>query len=463
MKSLFVRFFLSFWLIIGITIGAAAIGGFWYAERMRDAIDNFEIGDSMLEASAALEAGGREGLTSWLKEFPQSRAIAIYILDERGLDILERRIPSGISRMFRRHRQHEHNFRRDRDEPINLRRARPLPQLVAENGDTYTFFVLPSRIPEAILGSADARVLLLIFALLASGLVSYALASAISRPVRKLRDATVALADGDLNVRVANSIGQRRDEVGMLGRDFDSMAEKLQRAAQQQTELSRNISHELRSPLARMRVAVELAKRQAGELPEFDRLDVEAERLDSLIGQILSYTKLDAVPHQDPEPVKLDDLIREVVEDVNYECKADGMAGVFVSAEFAATPVICGHPGTLVSAFENILRNSLRHSPPNGDITISLQQNDDEAVVEIADHGPGVDKDDLPKLFEPFFRTRKSAESGHDHGTGLGLAIAERAVHMNGGRIDARNDAGGGLIVRIFLPIQTDPSSMKRA
>jgi two-component system sensor histidine kinase CpxA len=326
--------------------------------------------------------------------------------------------------MFRRYRQHDHDFRRDRDEPINLRRARPLPQLVTASGDTYTFFVVPSRVPDAILGSTDARILLLIFALLASGLVSYALASAISRPVQKLRDATVALAEGDLNVRVANSVGRRRDEVGMLGRDFDSMAEKLQRAARQQTELSRNISHELRSPLARIRVAVELAKRQAGDLPEFDRLDVEAERLDSLIGQILSYTKLDVAPHQDPEPVKLDDLISEVVENVNYECKAEGIAGVSVAAKIAASPTIYGHPGALVSAIENILRNAVRHSPPDSDVTISLDHKADEAIIAVADRGPGVDEDDLPKLFGPFFRTRKSAESDHDHGTGLGLAIA---------------------------------------
>ncbi|RLA26916.1 MAG: hypothetical protein DRQ63_07110 [Gammaproteobacteria bacterium] len=454
MKSLFVRFFLSFWLIIGITIGAAAIGGFWYAERMRDTMESFELGDSMLDASAALDAGGREGLASWLKDFPQSQAVTIFVLDQRGQDILERRVPPWIARGFRRHRQHEHDDRRNLDEPVNLRRARPAPQLVTTSGDTYTFFVMPSRIPDAVLGSTDARLLLLIFALLASGLVSYALASAISRPVRKLRDATIALADGDLNVRVADSIGKRRDEVGMLGREFDSMAEKLQRAALQQTELSRNISHELRSPLARMRVAVELAKRQAGDLPEFDRLDVEAERLDSLIGQILSYTKLDVAPHQDPESVKLDELISEVVENVNYECKAEGISGVSVSSDIGASPSICGYPGALVSAIENILRNAVRHSPPNSDVSISLEQKDGEAIVEVADHGPGVDEDDLAELFEPFFRTRKSAESDRDHGTGLGLAIAERAVRMNGGRIAAENRVGGGLLVRVVLPVQ---------
>ena len=142
MKSLFVRFFLSFWLIIGITIGAAAIGGFWYAERMRDAMESFELGDSMLDASAALNAGGREGLASCQNDFPQSQAVTIFVLDQRGHDILERRVPPWISRGFRRHRQHDHDDRRNFDEPVNLRRARPAPQLVTASGDTYTFFVM---------------------------------------------------------------------------------------------------------------------------------------------------------------------------------------------------------------------------------------------------------------------------------------------------------------------------------
>jgi two-component system sensor histidine kinase CpxA len=117
--------------------------------------------------------------------------------------------------------------------------------------------------------------------------------------------------------------------------------------------------------------------------------------------------------------------------------------------------VIYGHPGPLVSAIENILRNAVRHSPPNSDVTISLDQEDGAAIITIADHGPGVDQDDLPKLFEPFFRTRKSAESERDHGTGLGLAIADRAVRMNGGRIDAQNSTDGGLIIRLRLPIES--------
>lgn len=452
MHSLFLRFFLSFWLVIGIIIGAAAAGGFWYAERMREAIDEFHLGDSMLDASAALETGGRSGLADWLGDFPKTRGITLYILDDQGNDILKRQLSSGISRAYRRNRE----FSRMRDsghaEPRNLRRSRPLPQLVATSGDTYTFFVSTSRIPEAIWGSTDVRLLLFVFALLVSGAVSYALAMAIARPVRKLRDATVTLADGDLEVRVADSVGKRRDEFGMLGRDFDSMASKLQRAAEQQIELSRNISHELRSPLARIRVAVELARRKAGALSEFERLDDEAERLDALIGQILSYTKLDADPRRGATTVDLTEVVSEVAENVNFECKADGANGITVVADTENGLQITGHYEVLVGAVENIVRNAVRHSPPEGVVHIRADAIDAGARIEISDDGSGVPADELPLLFDPFFRTRESAETDGSGGTGLGLAIARRAVELHNGQIVARNRDSGGLSILITLP-----------
>jgi two-component system OmpR family sensor kinase len=453
MRSLFVRFFLSYWLIIGITIGTAAVGGYWYAERMRDAIENFELESSILDASAALESDGREGLTRWLNDFPQSPAVRIFVIDESGHDILGRRPPFGVMRSFHRYNEHVRRHRHDDDGPSNLRRARPLPQLVAANGDTFTFIVAPARLSGNLWADADARYILLIVALVISGLVSYALAKAISRPVQKLRDATVALADGDLDVRVASSIGKRRDELGMLGRDFDSMAEKLQSAVEQQTELSRNISHELRSPLARMRVAVELAKRQAGELPEFDRLEGEAERLDSLIGQILSYTRLDSGTAREPGPVDLADVISEVAENVNFECKADGIEGVSVVTKIEPLSEFDGHRDALVSAIENIVRNAVYHCPANSEVTVALSQSNERAIIEIRDHGNGVEEGDLERLFEPFFRTRKSVAADDKHGTGLGLAIAARAIQVNRGELLALNHPDGGLSVRIALPL----------
>ena len=453
MRSLLLRIFLSFWLIIVVTVSTAGVAGFLYAERMRDAIESFEIGDSMLGASGALEDGGREGLAEWVKNTPTSRAISLFVLDDSGQDILDRRVPFSLKRVFRRHREHmqEHQF--DDSDPRNLRRSRPHPQLVAADGSSYTFFVAPSRGSHSIWTTADARWLLFFIALVVSGIVSWFLASTMSKPVRTLRDATVALAGGNLDIRVADSVGKRRDELGMLGRDFDSMAENLQRAATRQTELSRNISHELRSPLARMRVAVELAKQKHGDMQEFERLDDEAERLDGLIGQILSYTKLDSSPDTDPQPVELADLIHEVVENVNYECKAAGIDGVTVVAKIDASPTVHGHADAIVSAVENIVRNAVHHSPPESTVHVVLSEDDSIATIEVRDNGPGVDEDDLGRLFEPFFRTRESAESKDSSGTGLGLAIAERAIRINGGTLTAQNHPDGGLLVRISLPL----------
>ena len=308
--------------------------------------------------------------------------------------------------------------------------------------------VAPVRAPEAFWSNQDIRVLLLVFGLLTSGLVSYGLAAAFSRPVRKLRDATDALAEGDLNARVSSSVARRRDELGMLGRDFDSMAEKLQQAAQRQTEMSRNISHELRSPLARIRVAVELARRKAGNLQEFERLDQEAERLDSLIGQILSYTKLEFDAARNRGPVDLADVVSEVAENVNFESK-----GERIRIGTDGPVIVDGFHGAITSAVENIVRNAVRHSPPDEDIVVTVSGTGDGGAITIEDSGPGVSEHELTSLFEPFFRTRQSAEEDGNGGTGLGLAIARRAVEeLHGGSLVAKNRDSGGLAVTISLP-----------
>jgi two-component system sensor histidine kinase CpxA len=449
-RSLLVRIFVSFWLIIGITIGVAAVAGYYYAERVRSEMDNFEFDDTILEASAALASGGREGLAAWLRQAPASANVTIYIIDTDGRDILGRELPRYLERKLIHHRTHMP--RRSHAEPVNLRRARPLSQLISKDGSTYTVLLSRPQRPHGYWEGAPAGSLLLILALIVSGVVSYLLARAISNPVRTLRQATVSLAEGDMNRRVASTVGKRRDELGMLARDFDAMAEKLQRAAAQQTELSRNISHELRSPLARLRVALELAKRKAGELPEFGRIDDETERLDRLIGQILSYTRMEAGSQSEPASIDLGDLVQEVVENVNFECRAEGYEGVTVEAQLEAAPTVTGYAEALTSAIENILRNAVRHSPPNQKVTIRVAEEPGDIVaIEILDHGEGVPHDELPQLFKPFFRTRSATADSRKRGTGLGLAIAERAVKLNGGTVDARNRQPSGLIVTIRL------------
>jgi len=450
MQSLLVRIFLSFWLIIAITIGTAALGGYWYAERIRDQIASFDLGDTMLAASAALESTGKHGLTEWLRAHSESSAVRLYVLDDDRRDLLGRRVPPNVMRTLERQRRFNPN--RTAHEPPNLRRARALPQLVETNGSTYTFVVSRFRGRPILMSADSARTFMLALAILVSAIVSFFLARAITRPVTRLREATVALANGELNTRVAESLGGRRDELGMLATDFDRMADQLQKSAMQQTELSRNISHELRSPLARLRVALELARRQSGDSREFDRIDAEAERLDRLIGQILSYTRLDAAASNAIETLNLRDLVEEVVENVNYEARAGGRAGIKVKARLDASPYILGQRFAISSAVENVLRNALRHSPADCDIALTLAEDDGHARITIRDRGPGVADHELPKLFEPFFRTAESAADRSNGGTGLGLAIARRAVQASGGEISAGNADGGGLLITIVLP-----------
>ena len=263
----------------------------------------------------------------------------------------------------------------------------------------------------------------------------------------------MSIAEGHLGTRVADSMGKRRDEIGLLARDFDTMADKLQRASDQQLELSRNISHELRSPLARMRVALELARRQAGDLPEFARIEMESERLDSLIGQILSYSRLDSRDLETPSSLNLANLINDVVDNVRFECRSGGIEGITVKFTPEEETVVQGFSGALTSAMENVIRNAVYHSPQDGTVSVSLRTHNNNAIIVIEDQGPGVPDEELGNLFEPFYRTRDAAADRKMRGTGLGLAIADRAIKKHSGSISAGNGDDGGLLLEITIPL----------
>jgi len=453
MRSLLARIFFAFWLIIAITIGTAAIIGYSYSQTMREAFESFEAGDLMLEASANLQSGGREGLEHWLRELPDSMQVAVFVIDGRGHDLLDRRIPYSIEIAMRR-------FGSDRNRPEGsppdsnrLRPARPLTRLIGPDDRIYTFFVTPKGGRGGGWINEHTWAYLLVLALLVSGGVSYLLARAISKPVSRFREASVAIAAGNFDTRVTESVGARKDEIGHLARDFDRMADELQRAWHQKTELTRNVSHELRSPLARLRVALELARREAGDLPEFARIDKETERLDELIGQILDYAKMEAGTGEQAARIQLDDLVDQVVDDVQYECRSAGIEGVTVELSVEDSPCTDGFAIALSSAIENVLRNAVHHSPANSVVSVTLSQTTTHALIEISDQGSGVEETDLGSLFEPFFRSHAALNEGRKNGTGLGLAIAWRAVKKNGGSIRASNIPDGGLRVTIELPL----------
>jgi len=451
LRSLTLRIFLSFWLIILLLTGLAALAGYAYSERLREALDNFETRDTVLAASDALEQGGPEALRQWLRELPDSLPMDVYVVDRAGRDLLERPVPEWARRMMRRHGGRRGTWRSRQGEPSNLRAARPLTRLRGPDGKIFTLFVSPKRHPFQEWLGARAGPLFLLIALLISGAVSWVLARAISKPVRAFRDATVAIAAGRLDTRLPKNMHRRRDEIGMLAHDIDAMTATLQHSANRQLELTRNVSHELRSPLARLRVALELARREAGDLSEFRRIDQETERLDALIGQLLRYSQLEGDEHATTETLVVGELLSQIVDDANFECGSSGLEGVSVSLQCEEELPVRANRTALASAFENVLRNAIYHSPSHSTVTVTASRQERHAIVQVCDAGSGVADDQLDRLFEPFYRSPDALASGRS-GTGLGLAIAARAVKTVNGHIAASNTERG-FVIEIRLPL----------
>jgi two-component system sensor histidine kinase CpxA len=250
---------------------------------------------------------------------------------------------------------------------------------------------------------------------------------------------------------VAPDIAHRSDELGVLARDFDQMAERLRQLLAAKETLLRYVSHELRSPLARLRVALSLARREGADVArEMDRMERETERLDTMIGQIL---RLSSLANDDPSLVKqrieLGHLLSEVVDDARLEARADNKTVEFKPAVQAE---VLGNHELLRSAIENVIRNAIRFTDNASQVDVGLEVRSAQAVVTIRDQGCGVPDSELEKIFEPFHRVPGANDKGSTGG-GLGLTIAARVVTVYGGRVSARNAPDKGLIVEIALPL----------
>lgn len=300
--------------------------------------------------------------------------------------------------------------------------------------------------------SWSVRLGLLAVALGVSGLISYLLARSISNPVRRLQSAAHTLSAGNLDARAGPEVATRKDELGVLGREFDSMAERLSALIAARQRLLRDISHELRSPLARMEMAIGLARQDPESTPEqIDRIEREAERLDRLIGHILDYARLERDPATFTfEDVDLVELIRQIVHDAEFESQSPPGRIRFTPDESAT---LRADPHVLHAAIDNVVRNALIHGDERLPIKVTLSVDAENIHVSIRDNGPGVREEELTKIFEPFYRAG-ALDSKHvsTEGTGVGLAITQRAAALHGGRVTARNADGGGLMVTITLP-----------
>jgi two-component system sensor histidine kinase CpxA len=249
-----------------------------------------------------------------------------------------------------------------------------------------------------------------------------------------------------------------------LAAEFDEMAARIKALIESHRRLVRDVSHELRSPLARMRVALELARDgdNAQVHASLDRIESESARLESMLSQALELSRLETQQRGAQDTVALDQLLEDVITNADYEGAPRGRKVVLADCE---RQVLTGSRDALYSAFENVIRNALAYTQDGTTVTVRLLRDPRDArrvLITVRDHGPGVPQSELTRIFEPFYRT-DSARTRSSGGTGLGLAIARRAVEWHGGTICARNAEGGGLEVVIALPLQSSPASAPRA
>lgn len=450
MKSLFLRIFLSFWLaqaliivfVVLVTLALRPRSSTWEALRTT----------ALNDAVNAYEQGGDTELRKYMDELDHTQHVRAYLFNEQGTELSHRTPPDWAIRVA------EGAPRAPRDG--FLIPAPPVERDSRASSDglhRYTLVMGMPPGPRVFLGPRGMPSRWLIVAVICSGFVCYLLSWFITKPIVRLRTATRQLAAGDLTARSGAPVRNRRDEISGLMRDFDAMAERLEILVKAQSRLLNDISHELRSPLARLSVALGLARQRSGpeSIEMLERIELEAGRLNELIGRILTLARLEDGEQRVPQtPVPLDELVLNVAEDAEFEAQA---RHCHVHATIPEGDwEVRGIASLLHSAVENVVRNAIRYTQEGTAVEIVLSsseiQNGREAIISVSDSGPGVPPDALSKMFQPFYRVDDS-RGRLTGGTGLGLTITERAVRFHGGRVYASNRSGGGLRVEIRLPL----------
>jgi two-component system sensor histidine kinase CpxA len=382
-----------------------------------------------------------------------SKGIArVYFLTEDGKEQLGQTPPPDSAEVWQ--------AARDTDEAQVL--WGPTRRYVAQrttgpSGTHYILLVqLTSPFVRFISGGPYVQSFRLIIAALVGGLFCLWLARYITAPVTELRSVTRELASGNLRSRAAKAALRRNDEIADLSRDFNLMAERIESLMASQRQLIQSVSHELRSPLARLNVALGIAYRHADSQVQapLERIEREAGRLNDLIGDLLKLARWESgIGPVEKSDIQLDALVRDIAADADFEARSVDRA---VQVRTAESCSIEGVRELLHSAIENVMRNAVKYTRPDTEVEVSLEHcstgSENFAVIRVRDHGDGVPEEALKSLFKPFYRV-ESARDRASGGTGLGLAIAETAVRLHGGRVIAQNSPEGGLVIEIRLPL----------
>jgi len=429
MNSLFVKILVWYWATLAIfVVGTAVISALTADVSDPRAPASRLVSFQLTEARYAYETGGREGLRAFMQRLRTTYRGRAFLTDAEGRDLLTGENRANLVARARR-----------RERPIMYRPGGMVLMRSTEDGRYWFFLFVPRhRLGAWVLQAEHWWVLAL------GVLLCYLLAYHLTRPVRQLQRAVERFGHGDLTARAPAT---RSDELGQLAGAFNLMAERIQTLLEAEKRLLRDISHELRSPLARLGVAIELARSEEGREAALNRIAKESERINSMVGELLEVTRVEGDPNAlRAEPLRLDDLLRELVEDGAIEARARGCELALLAAE----PVtIKGDAELLRRAIENVVRNAIRYAPPDTKVEVSLARRNGSVVVRVRDYGPGVPEESLTHIFDAFYRVESDRARGSG-GVGLGLAIARRAVDAHHGRITASN-AGPGLAVEIDL------------
>jgi two-component system, OmpR family, sensor histidine kinase CpxA len=458
MRSLFLKIFLSYWIAQALFLVLAILVTLAIHPSGEIASVQAQQARFLNEAVQAYQTGGQEGARNYLRSVRDAQHVRPFLFDENTRDLTGRTPPDWILRVARGQTATADSLRG------RLGPARYLRQsTAASNGHTYTLVIEFPPQEHGWFGPHGVPHLGILIAIVSSGLVCYILARYLTSPIVLLRAATQKLASGDLTARAGLPGSRRHDEMAELMRDFDRMAERLENLVNAQSRLLTDISHELRSPLARLNVALELARQRSG--PEartaLDRIDRETNRLNELIQKLLTIARLEAGDESiERVAVHLQQIIHEIARDAAFEAQARHCQ---VEATVVDDCVVIGSPSLLHSAIENVVRNAIRYTQEGTSVQVRLEEGvaiegdslqGPEAVVRVTDSGPGVPEDALDKLFRPFYRI-DDARGRQTGGVGLGLSITDRAVRLHGGTIKVSNRPQGGLMVEIRLPLSS--------
>jgi len=458
MHSLYWRIFLAFWVALAlILVGTVTVAVNATAHRTDHPW--IQRGQLYAQAARAFESGGPAALRSWLQSLPAEPLGRTFVVEPAGRELLGRPLPPFLRGSSATAAGPGGGTQAGSSAGAIAPRGGALV-LVAPGGSTYHVVIGPVHDRPRLFGELElpgVPLTLLAIALVVSGAVCYVLARYLAAPVDRLRLATRRLAAGDLNVRVLPALKGRQNDLGLLAADLDTMAERLRLLLEAKQQLLRDVSHELRSPLARLQLALSLARREEGAVERnLERIECEAARLEALIARTLKLVSLERPVHAlERSSVDVGELLRAIVADVAIEADAQGCL-VQVRAQGPAP--VWGDPELLRSAFENVIRNAVRYSPADAVVGIAADRVAGEGQqgglveVVIRAQGCGVPEQELGRIFEPFYRVDAARGHGRAGGEGLGLAIASRAVALHGGHIAARNAEGGGLSVTITLP-----------